>query len=208
MLLFSQIIRICASGTQSSCLFQIIRLYNNHITQIEWHDCYTILWFKTSKKIKCLMYIFWLDVRIVDIFTTCSLMTSLRSNALFKRSFVILRLMNRRLIIFFVKFTFFTSFEKFLPTRFFQKHMSIFLLCYIIESWRLNVKNWSTQLLMRLWSDDESTLSCTPLTLSTDSASALKGGDSDYFSHLCSDFAYPSILQRVSSSGCFQKPCP
>lgn len=73
------------------------------------------------------------NVNITDIFTTCLQMTSLMNNVLFKRHFVILRLINRRSIIFFAKFTLFTSFRKFLLTRSILRHRSIFLWLFIIK---------------------------------------------------------------------------
>ena len=73
------------------------------------------------------------NVRIADIFTTCLQTTLSVSNILFKRHFMTLRLTNRRLIIFFTKFTLFALFKKSLLIRSTQKHKSIFLLHYTIE---------------------------------------------------------------------------
>jgi len=81
------------------------------------------------------------DVRIADIFTTCLQTTLSMSNVLFKRHFMILRLMNRRLIIFSAKFTSFTSFKKLLLMRSIWKHESIFLLHYTIERLQLSVRS-------------------------------------------------------------------
>jgi len=53
------------------------------------------------------------NVSITDIFTTCLQMILLMNNVLFKKYFEILKLMNKKLIIFSVKFTLFTSFRKF-----------------------------------------------------------------------------------------------
>ena len=81
------------------------------------------------------------NVRIADIFITCLQTTLLMSNVLFERHLMTIRLMNRRLIIFSAKFTFFASFRKFSLMRSTQKHESIFLLHYTIERLQLSVRS-------------------------------------------------------------------